>query len=240
MPVPRVSWKCAMNSTPGKIAISSPDPLAHEPRVGDAGRVAEHDRLRAFARRRSGRPSRRRAVGMSPFTGQPYTVPAHPMIRTPSACARFMIAACSAIASACVIRKLSWLCASLDEIIEDDLVAAVALLLADLEAVEPLRVRHQDDVRDAGPPLDPLQHVGRVGELRQQLRVREGGDLELREAGPADAVEHLDLVVGGHEDGHRLQAVARPAFAGDHRFRQAHHGPPRLRLVVPGLSARPA
>ena len=82
--------------------------------------------------------------------------------------------------------------------------------------LQALAVGHQAGVDHALLALDAARHVAGVGELRDPLRVDEAGDLDVREAGRGERVDHGDLVAGGDRPRLVLQAVARADLVDRH------------------------
>ena len=105
---------------------------------------------------------------------------------------------------------------------QDDLVGAVALLPAELESIEALGVRHQNDVRDVVATIDGLQNLHAIGELREKLGVGEARPLQLPDAGGDDPVDHFYFFGRGNDLGDGLEPIAGPALANDHRFWKCH------------------
>ena len=61
--------------------------------------------------------------------------------------------------------------------------------------------------------VDRLEHLGRVGELRDHVGADEAGHLQPLQAGAAERVDQRDLDVGRDHLGLVLEAVTRPDLA---------------------------
>ena len=90
-------------------------------------------------------------------------------------------------------------------------------------------VRHQHRVAHALDRGDAGQHVGRVRELGDPLRVHEGGGLDHGQPRGGQPVDEPDLDVGGHHAGFVLQPVARADLDDRHGIGQRHVMRPRAR-----------
>ena len=106
-------------------------------------------------------------------------------------------------------------------------------------ARQPLQVRHERGVADAGPPRDAGEDVGRVGHLRHPFRADEGRHLDHRVAGLGEPVHERDLVGRRNERRLVLQAVAGADFDDPRRAtgRVLIRDP---RAARPAARARPA
>ena len=86
--------------------------------------------------------------------------------------------------------------------------------VAQLErVVEPALVRDQHRQRDVLGHVDRLEHLARVGELRDHVGAHEARDLEPLQPGAREHVDQAHLVGGGDHLGLVLEAVARPDLA---------------------------
>ena len=102
-------------------------------------------------------------------------------------------------------------------------------------ALEAALVGDQHAHRNPGGDVDPLQHLGGVGELGEHVGAHEARDLEARQPGARERVDQLHLALGGDHVGLVLEAVARADLPDPHRPGQAHHieRPPLTPSVSP-------
>ena len=70
-------------------------------------------------------------------------------------------------------------------------------------------VRHERAVDAAVDPLEPGEHLLRVGELRDHVGPHEGRDLDLAQAGAAEQSDQLELRLERKLVGEALETVAR-------------------------------
>ena len=88
--------------------------------------------------------------------------------------------------------------------------------------VEAPLVRDQHAGDDAVGQVDATQDLGRVGQLRHDVRPHERRDLEAAKAGARERVDQAHLVVGGDDLRLVLEPVARPDLADAHCTGEAH------------------
>ncbi len=94
--------------------------------------------------------------------------------------------------------------------------------------VEPALVGDQHRHAHLGGDVDRLQHLGRVGELRDHVGAHEAGHLQAAQAGARERVDQLDLGGGRDHLGLVLEAVARTDLADAHLRGQLAHGLTRV------------
>ena len=116
------------------------------------------------------------------------------------------------------------LCDSLGRQEDVDLVEGAAVGRVGVEQrerrVEPLLVRDQDADRDVLRDVDRAEHLGGVGELRDDVGPHEARDLQPPQPGAREQVDEPDLLGGRDDLGLVLEAVARPDLADPDGVRQ--------------------
>jgi hypothetical protein len=87
-----------------------------------------------------------------------------------------------------------------------------------------LQVWHQHRGEQPRKALCIVEHFGRIGELRHQLRRDERADLDLALPGAVGAPQPFTLAFGRDDGGDALQPVAQAHFADDRGSWNRCHG----------------